>query len=125
MRTTILLLALGLLAGCSSPTDDQNATPPGTADSAAPATPAAPETPAPAATTATTNSASGIVETVDPTAKTVTIAHGAVAELQWPAMTMTFQAPSVDLSTIEPGDQVSFEFTSSGMDGTITSIESR
>jgi len=35
---------------------------------------------------------------------------------------MTFKAPDVDLSAIKQGDQVSFEFTSVGMDGTITSI---
>ncbi|HEY5613575.1 MAG TPA: copper-binding protein, partial [Lysobacter sp.] len=59
---------------------------------------------------------------VDAAAKTVTIAHEAVESLKWPAMTMTFQAPDIDLSTIKAGDKVSFEVTAVGMDGTITSI---
>ena len=36
--------------------------------------------------------ASGKVEAVDATAGTVTIAHGPVDALKWPAMTMTFKA---------------------------------
>ena len=71
---------------------------------------------------ASTASATGIVEAVDPAAKTVTIAHGPVAALQWPAMTMTFKAPDADLSSLKQGDHVSFEFTASGMDATITAI---
>ena len=119
-HTMITLVALGLLVGCSSETNDQNQ--------------ATPEAAAPAAgaegmdgmqrdsATATTASATGTVQSVDASAGTVTIDHGPVEALQWPAMTMTFQAPDVDLAAIEKGDQVSFEFTSTGMDGTITSI---
>ena len=119
-HTMITLVALGLLVGCSSETNDQNQ--------------ATPEAAAPAAgaygmddiqrdpATSTTASATGTVQSVDASAGTVTIDHGPVEALQWPAMTMTFQAPNVDLTAIEKGDQVSFEFTSTGMDGTITSI---
>lgn len=119
-HTMTTLVALGLLVGCSSETNDQNQ--------------ATPEAAAPAAgadgmdgmqrdpATATTASATGTVQAVDASAGTVTIDHGPVDALQWPAMTMTFQAPGVDLAAIEKGDQVSFEFTSTGMDGTITSI---
>lgn len=118
MMTT--LAALGLLVGCSSETNDRNSAIP---EAAAPTTPAAGAEGMqhePAATT--TASASGTVQAVDASAGTVTIDHGPVDALQWPAMTMTFQAPGVDLGAIEKGDQVSFEFTSTGMDGTITSI---
>ena len=119
-HTMTTLVALGLLVGCSSETNDQNQ--------------ATPEAAAPAAgaegmdgmqrdsATATTASATGTVQSVDASAGTVTIDHGPVEALQWPAMTMTFRAPDVDLAAIEKGDQVSFEFTSTGMDGTITSI---
>lgn len=118
MKTATVLLTLGLLAGCSSPdsTDPATATTPAPAALPA-ATAAADETPS-----VSTASASGVVESVDAAAKTVTIAHGAVQSLEWPAMTMTFKAPDVDLSAIKQGDQVSFEFTSVGMDGTVTSI---
>ena len=118
--TMTTLVAFGLLVGCSSETNDQNQ--------------ATPEAAAPAAgadgmddiqrdpATSTTASATGTVQSVDASAGTVTIDHGPVEALQWPAMTMTFRAPDVDLAAIEKGDQVSFEFTSTGMDGTITSI---
>jgi Cu(I)/Ag(I) efflux system protein CusF len=59
---------------------------------------------------------------VDAAAKTITIAHGAIEALQWPAMTMTFKAPGVDLATLKKGDHVEFELTANGMEGTITKI---
>ena len=123
MKIAIALLPLVLLAGCSAP------------DSSAPATPApavtepAPPAPAPAApavessaTATATATATGVVESVDAAAKTVTINHEAVDSLEWPAMTMTFQAPDIDLGAIKAGDKVSFEVTAVGMDGTVTSI---
>src|SRR3546814_1881067 len=64
--------------------------------------------------TSPTASATGTVHSVDASAGTVTIDHGPVDALRWPAMTMTFQAPDVELGAIEKGDQVSFEFTSTG-----------
>ena len=119
-HTMITLVALGLLVGCSSETNDQN---PASPEAAVPATGAdgmdgMQRDPA----TTTTASATGTVQSVDASAGTVTIDHGPVDALRWPAMTMTFQAPDVELGAIEKGDQVSFEFTSTGMDGTITSI---
>lgn len=117
MKTTILLspLLLALLAGCSEPTNQTTVAEP---EAAAPTA-----QPTPATTSAATSaSATGVVTAVDPSARTVTIEHGPVAALQWPAMTMTFQAPDADLAAIKAGDRVSFEFTSSGMDGTITAL---
>jgi Cu(I)/Ag(I) efflux system periplasmic protein CusF len=99
-----------LLAGCDA-----------APQASAPATPA----PAPAPATARHATASGVVQAVDAAAKTVSIAHGPVEALGWPAMTMTFQAPGVDLAAIRPGDAVAFEFTSTGMDGTIVAIARR
>lgn len=113
MKNVSLFLAVGLLAACSSPTDERS----GQSATMPPAAPAASQA-KPAASAPTT----GVITAVDPAGKTVTIAHEQVPELQWPAMTMTFQAPDADLTAIKPGDRVSFEFTSSGMDGTITSL---
>ncbi|MGH8077769.1 MAG: copper-binding protein [Lysobacter sp.] len=118
MKKFYLLLVLAALAGCSSPSNDD----------AAPPTPASPVTasdavvspavaPAPAAV-----EARGVVEAVDVAARTVTITHGPVAALKWPAMTMTFKAPTVDIGGLKQGDQVAFTFTSTGMDGTLTAI---
>lgn len=123
-RTVLVLLAASLLAACSSPQDDAApsepvATPPAvearTAD--------APDAEAPAPQTGQLASASGVVESVDAAAKKITIAHGAVESLKWPAMTMSFHAPNADLTALKAGDRVIFEFASSGMDGTITKIE--
>jgi Cu(I)/Ag(I) efflux system protein CusF len=105
---------LALLAGCTSPSSDTGAS----KTTAASSTPPAESAMAPATRAATT----GTVQSVDSVARTVTIVHGPVAALQWPAMTMTFKAPNADLAAIKPGDEVSFEFTSTGMDGTITTI---
>ena len=134
MKTLASALALVLLAACSSPSGDTNA--PETA--ADPTVPADSNTPTPAttpagsmtmpeapATSATTATASGTIEAVDVAAKTITIAHGPVDALKWPAMTMTFKAPNADLKSVKKGDQVTFEFVSSGMDATIVTINRR
>jgi Cu(I)/Ag(I) efflux system protein CusF len=122
MNRFVPILAALLIAGCDAAPD---AAPP--AASSPPPSEAAPA-PAPAAPTpppageAKRATATGVVQSVDPEAKTITIAHGPVDALGWPGMTMAFQAPSVDFATIKAGDNVSFEFDSTGMDGTIVSI---
>jgi Cu(I)/Ag(I) efflux system protein CusF len=117
MKAPSLYIVLVLLAGCSRPTGETPSPP--VSDTVTPSN--STDTPA-ASSAASTVSATGVVEAVDPAAKTVTIAHGPVAALQWPAMTMTFKAPDADLSSLKQGDHVSFEFTSTGMDGRITAI---
>jgi len=125
MKILAALFATVLLAACSSPQSEAAKT----AEPAAPVQPAAsteavpapaPMADMPAGTSVA--SASGKVEAVDITAGTVTIAHGPVEALKWPAMTMTFKAGSVDISGLKFNDQVDFEFTSTGMDGTLTKI---
>lgn len=68
-------------------------------------------------------SATGTIEAIDPAARTITIAHGPVPELEWPAMTMTFQAPGIDLASFKPGDRVAFDLSASGMKATVTTIK--
>ncbi len=116
MKKMLPLLAIVLLAACSSPTDEE-ASPSQTAT--APAT-IPTTTPAPQPTSA---SATGTVQAVNPEAGSITIAHGPVPELDWPGMTMTFQAPLVDLSAVKAGDRISFDFVSTGMAAEVTSIE--
>jgi membrane fusion protein, copper/silver efflux system len=43
-------------------------------------------------------------------ADTVTISHGAVPSLQWPAMTMGFRLPKGGIPPVKPGDRVRFDF---------------
>ena len=68
--------------------------------------------------------ASGKVTKVDQAGGSVTIAHGPVASMNWPSMTMTFKAKDkAMLQKVKPGDQVDFSFVHSGKDHTITEIK--
>ena len=70
----------------------------------------APGTPARAASKA--HAAEGQVEEVDLGASAVSIAHQAIPELKWPAMTMEFKVKDgALLGTLKPGMAVRFEFT--------------
>lgn len=122
MNRIAAILALAMLAACSRPAGESNAPASPEAGAPASATQAAPMSEAPVAGT-TAAAASGTVEAIDTSAKTITIAHGPVDALEWPAMTMTFRAPDADLASFREGDRVAFEFTSSGMEATITGIE--
>lgn len=74
----------------------------------APAGPAASSAPAPAVIG---HRAEGTVEGVDLKAGTLSLNHGAVPTLKWPAMTMEFKAANASLLTgLKPGQKVGFEF---------------
>jgi Cu(I)/Ag(I) efflux system membrane fusion protein len=74
---------------------------------------AAAAAPAPAAGASASHRAEGKVESVEPDG--ITISHGPVASLKWPAMTMGFSKPAPDAyPDIKPGDQVRFEFKEGG-----------
>jgi len=81
---------------------------------AAPAAPAEPASaPASAASQPSTYTAQGRVESVEP--DSLTISHGPVPELKWPAMTMGFGKPDPQaFPEVKPGDQVHFEFRQGG-----------
>ena len=57
--------------------------------------------------TATTE---GNVVAIDQQAGTITIDHAPVPEVNWPAMTMAFEADEEMMSQVQEGDAVSFEF---------------
>jgi Cu(I)/Ag(I) efflux system membrane fusion protein len=53
----------------------------------------------------------GSIDAIDTKAGTVSIHHGAIATLKWPAMTMEFKAANASLlSGLKPGQPVTFEF---------------
>jgi RND family efflux transporter MFP subunit len=55
--------------------------------------------------------AEGTVDSVDLKANTVSVAHGPVAALKWPAMTMEFKLANTSLAAgLKTGSRVSFEF---------------
>ena len=53
----------------------------------------------------------------------ITISHGPIQGIGWPAMTMTFRAGSPDIAQgVTAGDQVSFSFRQDGSAYTLTSL---
>jgi Cu/Ag efflux protein CusF len=55
--------------------------------------------------------AEGTVEEIDSKTGTVSLAHGPIASLKWPAMTMAFKVANVALlKDLKPGAKVAFEF---------------
>jgi len=72
----------------------------------APAAPAAP-----AASIAGGHQAEGTVDGVDLKEGTVSLSHGPVASLKWPAMTMEFKAANASLlKDVKPGARIAIEF---------------
>ena len=67
-------------------------------------------------------SATGTVKLVDTKAGKITISHGPVAALNWPAMTMTFKATPTQIAAVHVGQKVDFDFVSKGMDATIIHV---
>ncbi len=68
---------------------------------------------------------SGTVAAIDTAKGTVTLDHGAIAELKWPAMEMGFTAKPEVLSGIKVGDKVSFEIEWDGMSGAVTAMQKK
>lgn len=66
--------------------------------------------------------AAGTVTAIDPATGTITLDHGAISGLGWPAMTMGFSAQSAQLTGIKVGDKVNFEIDWDGKAGVITKI---
>lgn len=65
--------------------------------------------------------AQGQVEGID--ADSLTIAHGAIAALKWPAMTMPFNKPSpTAFAEVKVGDTVHFEFRKQGDEYELVSV---
>ena len=64
----------------------------------------------------------GVIKAVDAKTHTVTIQHGPIVGVGWPAMTMTFKAASGLLKGLKAGDQVRFSVRVQGQDNTVTAI---
>lgn len=55
----------------------------------------------------------------------VTIAHGPIPAIGWPAMTMAYTAPSVIFGSVKVGDKVGFSFHKSGIGYVLKSVQPR
>ena len=78
---------------------------------------------APAATDSVgqTHSGTGNVDSVS--GQQVTISHGPIESLEWPAMTMPFTAKdAASVQGIKAGDRVAFTFSTSDSESVLTSI---
>src|SRR5712691_3528762 len=66
----------------------------------------------------------GTVKKVDPAGGKVTIAHGPIRSIKWPAMSMTFTVKDKALlGKLAPEKKVEFEFVQQGSDYVITSAK--
>jgi Cu(I)/Ag(I) efflux system membrane fusion protein len=58
------------------------------------------------------HSGKGVIEAIDVANKMVTLAHGPIASLSWPAMVMDFKVLNLALlRTLKPGQEIAFEIT--------------
>lgn len=72
---------------------------------------------------AMTGTGEGEVTAVDKTAGTITLRHGPIPGVKWPAMTMTFKANPTSLADqVKVGDKVSFDVKVQGQDNEVTAI---
>ena len=65
---------------------------------------------------------SGTVTAVDAVAGKITLDHGAIPAVGWPAMKMGFSAKPDLLKGVAVGDKVDFDLTVSGSAGEVTAI---
>lgn len=70
-------------------------------------------------------SAEGTVTAIDADAGTITMKHGPVPAIEWPAMTMAFDAPQPIRDRVSVGDTVTFEFETSDKGNQIISVSKR
>lgn len=76
---------------------------------------------APSESIAQTHSATGTIDSVS--GQVVTISHGPIKSLEWPAMTMPFSAKdAASVQGIKAGDRVAFTFSKSGNKSVLISI---
>lgn len=74
-------------------------------------------------TVAKTGSGSGTITELDASAGKVTIAHGPIATVGWPEMTMGFKAEPKLLENLKVGDKVNFDLSVKGNAGEVTAIK--
>lgn len=67
--------------------------------------------------------ASGIVTAIDAAAGKITLDHGAIPTIGWPAMKMEFSAKPALLAGMSVGDKVDFDVTVTGSAGELTAIK--
>ena len=65
----------------------------------------------------------GVIKAIDTKAGTLTIQHGSIPAVSWPAMTMTFKAtPPALLTGLKVGQSIGFDTTVRGMAADVTAV---
>ena len=65
----------------------------------------------------------GVIRAIDAKAGTLTIQHGPIPGVSWPAMTMTFKAmPATLLQGLKVGQAIGFDTTVRGMAAEVTAV---
>jgi Cu(I)/Ag(I) efflux system periplasmic protein CusF len=65
----------------------------------------------------------GVIKAIDAKAGTLTIQHGPIPAVGWPAMTMTFKAkPATLLKRLKTGQTIGFDTTVRGMAADVTAV---
>jgi Cu(I)/Ag(I) efflux system protein CusF len=65
----------------------------------------------------------GVIKAIDIKAGTLTIQHGSIPAVSWPAMTMTFKAtPASLLKGLKVGQSIGFDATVRGMSAEVTAV---
>jgi Cu(I)/Ag(I) efflux system protein CusF len=68
----------------------------------------------------------GVVTAIDSKANTLTIKHGPIPAVNWPAMTMTFKAnPPALLKGLRVGQKIGFDMKAQGMAAEVTSVRAQ
>ena len=81
---------------------------------------------APGATQATkTGKGAGTVTAIDAASGKITLDHGPIPELGWPAMKMAFKAGPAVTGQTAVGDKVEFDVRVSGMESEVTAVVKR
>jgi Cu/Ag efflux protein CusF len=117
------LVVTAVLGACSPKGADTNATA-GTGERT-PAATAAPATNMAAMGTssdAKLGKGTGTVTAVDAAAGTVTLQHGPIPEVGWPAMTMAFKASPEIVRQVKTGEKVDFDLRLEGGSSEVTSV---
>ena len=67
--------------------------------------------------------ATGVIKAIDAKAGTLTIQHGPIPGVGWPAMTMSFKAkPATLINGLKVGETIGFDTTVRGMDADVTAV---
>lgn len=123
MRTSTCLMMLAaplVLAACDAGDQASDAQSPSAATHDAPMSKSMPMTPS--GEDGQTASGEGTVTALDSAAGTITIDHGPISAVGWPAMTMSFKADAAIRQGVAEGDEVTFAFRKTEVGGEITSI---